>query len=118
MHVANNMNRPALSFFPYQETVDVVSVGKPDRMGKPTLGDTVTYNCHMSMNSDNEPFLDFMGNQTVYTAKILFPYPVKIKVNDKVIFIDELGKKQTRDILSVQFKHDFAKNVIAVKAVI
>lgn len=112
------MNRPALSFFPYHTEVDVINVGKPDRMGQPTESDPVTYDCHISMNSDNEPFLDFMGNQTVYTAKILFPYPVVIKVDDKVVFIDELGKKQTRKVLSVQYKHDFGNNVIAVKAVI
>lgn len=110
--------RPALSFFPYLEKAKVTTVGKPDAYGKPTKVETKEYDCHISMNSENEVFLDFMGEQTVYLAKIMFPYPVKIKVNDLITFTDDLGKLQEKKVLAVQVKRDFGKNIIAVKALV
>lgn len=113
-----NTNRPVLSFFPYSAKVSLVTVGKPDLYGKPTNSDPVEYSCDIRMNTKNETFLDFMGEETVFTAKVLFPFPLKVKVNDKIIFEDDLGKTQERKVLAVQVKRDFARNIIAVKAVI
>ena len=113
-----NLTRPALSFFPYSQTVEVISVGSPDRYGKATKSDPVTYKCNIFMNSDNEPFLDYMGNQVVYTATIMFPCPLKVKVDDRIRFTDDLGKVQEKDVIAVQYKRDFSKQVIAVKVTV
>lgn len=118
MVIEISVNRPALSFFPYSASVKLVTVGKPDKYGKPTISDPVEYACDIRMNTKNETFLDFMGNETVFVAKILFPFPVKIKVNDRIIFTDDLGKEQEKSVIAVQVKRDFGRNIIAVKAVI
>lgn len=110
--------RPALSFFPYLEKAEVITVGAPDKYGKPTVVETNEHDCHISMNSENEVFLDFMGEQAVYFAKIMFPYPVTVKVNDLIEFTDDLGKRQKKKVLAVQVKRDFGKNIIAVKALV
>lgn len=110
--------RPSLSFFPYHTEATLISVGKPDRYGKPTKGLPVTYKCDIRMNTENEVFLDFMGNETVFNARIMFPFPVEIKVNDILRFKDDLGRTQEKDVLAVQIKRDFARQIIAVKAVV
>lgn len=115
---AINSIRPALSFFPYSASVKVKTVGKPDKYGQSTISDPVEYGCDIRMNTENEVFLDFMGEQTVFVAKILFPFPVEIKVGDIIQFEDDLGKQQERKVLGVQVKRDFGRNIIAVKAVI
>ena len=111
-------SRPALSFFPYSASVHLITVGKPDKFGIPTQSNPVEYACDIRMNTENEVFLDFMGNEVVFNAKILFPFPLKIKVNDIIQFTDDLGKSQKKEVIAVQVKRDFARNIIAVKAVI
>lgn len=110
--------RPSLAFFPYSQTVEVISVGSPDRYGKAVQSEPVSYPCTIFMNADNEPFLDYMGNQVVYTATMLFPVPLKVKVDDRIRFADDLGKIQEKDVIAVQYKRDFSKQIIAVKVVV
>jgi len=111
-------NRPALSFFPYSQKAWVSTVMGPDRAGKPIPSEPVEYPCFISMNSDHEPFLDYMGDQVIYTATLMFPFPLKVKVKDIVTFYDDLGKKQQKDVLAVQYKRDFSRQVIAVKVTV
>ena len=113
-----SQNRPVLSFFPYSTSVDLVTMGKPDAYGKPTRSEPVNYPCDIRLNTENEVFMDFMGDQTVFYANVLFPMPVTVKVGDLIQFTDDLGKKQEKHVLGVQVKRDFSRNVIAVKAVI
>lgn len=116
--MAVNTNRPVLAYMPYGTTVKLVSVGKPDKYGKPTVSTPVEHKCDIRMNTKNEPFLDYLGNETVFYANVLLPYPIKIKVKDRLIFTDDLGKVQEKEVLNVQYKRDFSRNIIAVKAVI
>lgn len=111
-------NRPVLAFMPYYTSVKVVTVGKPDKYGKPTVSEPVEHQCDIRMNTNNEVFMDFLGNETVFTARILFPFPLKVKVSDKIIFTDDLGKVQEKTVIGVQVKRDFSRNIVAVKAVI
>lgn len=112
-------SRPALSFFPYGSEVKIIRRGKPDRFGAATeIADDEVYKCHIQLNTENETFLDYRGEQTVFTAKLLFPYPVEVKVDDKIVFTDDWGKEQKKKVLAVQVKRDFGRNLIAVKAVI
>lgn len=111
-------SRPVLSFFPVHQVASIVNVGKPDRYGKGSLSEPKEYPCFIQMNSDNEPYLDYMGDQRVYTATMLFPEPVELKVKDKIIYEDDLGKKQEADVIAVQYKRDFSRNLVAVKAVV
>ncbi|MFW8618668.1 hypothetical protein ACOJB1_12555 [Enterococcus innesii] len=113
-----SMQRPSLSFFPYSQSAEVIKVGSPDRYGKATVSDPVSYPCTIFMNADSEPFLDYMGQQVVYTATLMFPLLVKVKVDDRIRFTDDLGKVQEKDVLAVQFKRDFSKQVIAVKVIV
>lgn len=111
-------SRPALSFFPYSQSAEIISVGTPDRYGKATQSDPVKYPCTIFMNANNEPFLDYMGNQVVYTAILMFPHPVKVKVDDRIRFTDDLDKVQEKDVIAVQYKRDFSKQIIAVKVTV
>ncbi len=113
-----NTTRPSLSVFPYSQKAEVISVGSPDRYGQATKSEAVTYPCTIFMNADNEPFLDYMGNQVVYTATLLFPHPLKVKVDDRIRFTDDLGKTQEKDVIAVQYKRDFSKQIIAVKVTV
>lgn len=110
--------RPSLSFFPYSQSATVITVGKPDRYGKATKSIAGSFPCTVFMNADNEPFLDYMGQQVVYTAVLMFPHPLKVKVDDLIQFTDDLGKQQEKPVLHVQYKRDFSKQVIAVKVTV
>lgn len=108
-----------LSIFPFNNKVKIFTTGEPDRWGTVTQDKTGTeQECLLSFNTKLEKIPVADGKEAVFTAAIYFPMSVNVKVDDLIEFTDDLGKKQKKKVMQVQFKRDFAREVFAVKAVI
>lgn len=110
-----------LGFIPENRAITVFQVTLPDDYGisvEETEG--TEYNCYFSFNTKNDSVLNSLGVEVVYTAKMLFSVDttVKIKTGDKVVFTDDSGIEQKKEVIQVQFMRDFAGEVTSIKAVI
>lgn len=108
-----------LHLFPTNNNVRIYSSGTADRWGV-TNEDTkgTNYPCIQSFNTKLEKIPVADGKEVVFTASFYFPEEIRVKVDDLVEFKDDLGNTRKKKVMQVQFKRDFAGQVLAVKVVV
>lgn len=110
-----------LGFIPENRTITVFQVSAPDRFGISVEEKVGTeYNCYFSFNTANKTVLNKLGNEVIFTAKMLFSADttVKIKVGDKVVFTDDTGTEQKKEVIQANYMRDFSGEITSIKAVI